>query len=166
MRCDSNEAKLGKNIRLYYCHSSRNGKIFMLVALAFIFIIPIVPNIYYLGFQSLEIKDFVSAVSGLLSLIYAIVIFMKQRNCFIAVNENGIYGLKPAFPCRAKYFDIYYDDIIKTNDLIMPISKIPPFVYIKTTSKRYFFACLEKDEFDFLISYARSKIAMGKKQKG
>lgn len=146
--------ELGKNIKSFDCNSIINGKRILLIIAAILTFIYCLLNA---DFNSVSSEFISSVVIFVLLLTVTVSGFITQKKCFVSVNENGIYGLRPTFPGRAKYFTIYYKDIVKIQDLIMPINKIPPVAYIRTNNKNLLLTCLNKDDLDFLVKYCKTK---------
>lgn len=147
--------ELGKNIKSFDCDSVINGKRFLLIVASVITFIYI---IFQFDFNNIaNIKFIIGLVVFVLLMFCTVSGFITQKKCFVSVNENGIYGLRPAFPGRAKYFTVYYKDIVKIQDLIMPVNKIPPVAYIRTNNKNLLITCLNKDDLDFLVKYCKTK---------
>lgn len=153
----------GKIIKSFDCRAAVNIKLILLATtciMAFMF------GLFELYFSNsgsaltgkILTKGLIGLLSGLVLAAMSVSVFVTQKKCYISVNENAISGLKPSFPCRAKYFDIYYEDIIKIYNIILPTSRALPMVLIKTKSKPFFFACLGKEDLQFLLSHARRKL--------
>ena len=146
---------LGKSIKSFSCDSVINGKRILLIVAT---VIALIYAIIQFDFTSIK---FIIGIAVFILLMFCTVSgFITQRKCFVSVNENGIYGIKPTFPGRAKYFTVYYEDIVKIHDLIMPLSKIPPVAFIKSNQKNLLITCISKDDLDFLVKYCKSKTFM------
>ena len=147
--------ELGKSIKFFNCESALNGKRFLLIVTS---VIIFIYTIFQFDFNNIaNIKFIIGLVVFVLLLFCTVSGFITQKKCFVSVNENGIYGIKPTFPGRAKYFTVYYKDIVKIHDFIMPLSKTPPFAIIKTKQKTLFITCLNKENLNFLVKYCRTK---------
>lgn len=153
----------GKTIKSFECRAYVNIKLFLLITICILGFLYGFFELYFYDFNSpLTGKIFTKGIIGLLiGVIFAamsVSVFVNQRKCYISICENGIYGLKPAFPGKAKYFDIHYEDIVKIYDIILPTSRALPVVLIKTESKPYLLTCLKKEDLQFLLSYAGRKV--------
>lgn len=143
---------LGKCIKSFDCNSAISGKRILLITTCILAIIYTI-----LQFDFANIKSIIGFFIFILLLFCTISGFITQKKCFVSVNENGIYGIKPTFPGRAKYFTVYYKDILKIYDFIMPPSKIPPVAFIKSSNKNLLLTCLGKEDLEFLIKYCKTK---------
>lgn len=154
----------GKLIKSFGCRAYVNVKLFLLITICILGFLYGFFELYFYDFNSpLTGKIFTKGIIGLLiGVVFAalsVSVFVKQRKCYISLCENGIYGLKPAFPGKAKYFEIYYEDIVKIYDIILPTSRALPVALIRTKTRTYFFICLEKEDLKFLLSYTKRKIS-------
>ncbi len=61
--------------------------------------------------ESLRIQAAVF-IAAILVIIYSVISYFTRKDCYIDFKETALCGKLPAFPCRAKYVEIPYDEII------------------------------------------------------
>ena len=65
-----------------------------------------------LAFSGMEKLRLAAVIAAILVMIYSVISYFTRKNCYVEFKETALCGKLPAFPLRAKYIEVPYDDII------------------------------------------------------
>ncbi|MBR6785940.1 MAG: hypothetical protein IKM25_06785 [Clostridia bacterium] len=168
------ERTLGKNIKFYDCKSLAIGYLFSGCCVgAFLCsggIIYIRNHPYF--FESLTdgtignfgIWSIILIIVGIVAFAFGICSFLTVRKCFVCINQNGVYGIKPKFYCKEERFEFFYEDITDFTCRI-PIGRGTPRVKVEIGEKKFVICILNNSDASFLASYIRENMPEKKLRK-